>query len=255
MNKFVRLTAVVALLWAGVSYGADTANIRIDQLPKLEQEAEHATVSERVTSRFTRSHYRQFALDADFSGKIFNRYLNMLDYSHNVLLASDVAQFADKRSTLGEELKSGKLVTPYALFNLAQKRRFERYQYALSLLDKPMNFTGNDTIDVDRSKAPWPKDKAELDRLWDAKVKYDQLNLKLTGKTDKEIRDTLTKRYQFAIKRLTQSNSEDVFSLIMICVCPRNRSAYQLPVATQYRTVQYRDESLIGRDWCRVADG
>ncbi|WON78798.1 carboxy terminal-processing peptidase [Serratia sp. UGAL515B_01] len=215
MNKFIRLTAVAILLWAGVSYGVDTANIRIDQLPQLSQEPQHTTVSERVTSRFTRSHYRQFNLDADFSGKIFDRYLNMLDYSHNVLLASDVAQFADRRHTLGEELKSGKLDTPYALFNLAQKRRFERYQYALSLLEKPMDFTGTDTIDLDRSKAPWVKDKAELDQLWNAKVKYDQLNLKLTGKTDKEIRETLTKRYQSAIKRLAQTNSEDVFSLIM----------------------------------------
>lgn len=215
MNKFFRFTAAVMLLWAGVSYGADTANIRIDQLPQLEQEVQHTTVSERVTSRFLRSHYRQFALDADFSGKVFDRYLNLLDYSHNVLLASDVAQFADKRSTLGNELKSGNLVTPYALFNLAQKRRFERFQYALSLLDKPMNFTGNDTIELDRSKAAWAKDKAELDRLWDAKVKYDQLSLKLAGKTDQEIRNTLTKRYQLAIKRLTQTNSDDVFSLIM----------------------------------------
>ncbi len=197
MNKFVRLTAIAGLLWAGVSYGAETANIRIGQLPQLQQEPQHATVSERVTSRFTRSHYRQFALDAEFSGKIFDRYLNMLDYNHNVLLASDVAQFAGKRNQVGEELKTGKLDTFYALFNLAQKRRFERYTYALSLLDKPMNFTGNGTIDLDRSKAPWPKDKAELDSLWDAKVTYDELNLKLTGKTDKEIRDTLTRRRSF----------------------------------------------------------
>ena len=101
----------------------------------------------------------------------------MLDYNHNVLLASDVAQFAGKRNQVGEELKTGKLDTFYALFNLAQKRRFERYTYALSLLEKPMNFTGNGTIDLDRSKAPWPKDKAELDSLWDAKVTYDELNL------------------------------------------------------------------------------
>lgn len=228
MNKFVRLTAIAGLLWASVSYGAETANIRIGQLPQLQQEPQHATVSERVTSRFTRSHYRQFALDAEFSGKIFDRYLNMLDYSHNVLLASDVAQFAGKRNQVGEELKTGKLDTFYALFNLAQKRRFERYTYALSLLDKPMNFTGNGTIDLDRSKAPWPKDKAELDSLWDAKVTYDELNLKLTGKTDKEIRDTLTKRYQFAIKRLTQSNSEDVFQLAM------NAFAHEIDPHTNY---------------------
>lgn len=49
-----------------------------------------------MTSRFTRSHYRQFDLDKDFSVKIFERYLNLLDYSHNVLLASDIEQYASK---------------------------------------------------------------------------------------------------------------------------------------------------------------
>ncbi|EFW12954.1 C-terminal processing peptidase [Serratia symbiotica str. Tucson] len=228
MNKFVRLTVVVGLLWAGGSYGEETSNTRITQLPQLHQKAQHATVSERVTSRFIRSHYRQFTLDADFSGKIFDRYLNMLDYSHNVLQACDVAQFANGKTQVGEALKSGKLDIFYDLYNLALKRRFERYTYALSLLEKPMNFTGTDTIDLDRSKAPWPKDQAELDSLWDAKVTYDELNLKLAGKTDKQIRDTLTKRYQFAIKRLTQSNSEDVFQLAM------NAFARQIDPHTNY---------------------
>ncbi|MCX2957502.1 carboxy terminal-processing peptidase [Serratia symbiotica] len=228
MNKFVRLTVVVGLLWAEGSYGEETANTRITQLPQLHQKAQHATVSERVTSRFIRSHYRQFTLDADFSGKIFDRYLNMLDYSHNVLQARDVAQFAKGKTQVGEALKSGKLDIFYDLYNLALKRRFERYTYALSLLEKPMNFTGTDTIDLDRSKAPWPKDQAELDSLWDAKVTYDELNLKLAGKSDKQIRDTLTKRYQLAIKRLTQSNSEDVFQLVM------NAFARQIDPHTNY---------------------
>jgi len=214
MNNFFRTTIIAGLLIAGHAFAAENIT-RADQIPQLQQEPQHATVSERVTSRFTRSHYRQFDLDKAFSAKIFDRYLNMLDYSHNVLLASDVAQFADKKGTLGEEFKSGKMPVFFDLYNLAQKRRFERYQYALPVLNKPMNFTGNDTIDLDRGKAPWPKSVAELNALWDAKVKYDQLSLKLTGKDEKEIREILTKRYEFAIRRLAQSNSEDVFQLAM----------------------------------------
>lgn len=38
-----------------------------------------------------------------------------------------------------------------------RKAPFERYQYALSVLEKPMDFTGNDTYNLDRSKAPRPK--------------------------------------------------------------------------------------------------
>jgi len=214
MNTLFKSTIIAALLLAGNVYASDTIT-RADQIPQLKQEAQHATVSERVTSRFTRSHYRQFDLNKDFSAKIFDRYLNLLDYSHNVLLESDIAQYADKKNTLGDELKSGQLTVFYDLYNLAQKRRFERYQYALSVLKKPMNFTGNDTIDIDRSKAAWPKTTEELNALWDAKVKYDELSLKLTGKDEKEIREILTKRYQFAERRLAQSNSEDVFQMAM----------------------------------------
>ena len=214
MNTLFKSTIIAGLLIAGNVFAADNIT-RADQIPQLHQEAQHATVSERVTSRFTRSHYRQFDLDKDFSVKIFERYLNLLDYSHNVLLESDITQYADKKTTLGDELKTGQLSAFYDLYNLTQKRRFERYQYALSVLNKPMVFTGNDTIDIDRSKAPWPKSTEELNTLWDAKVKYDELSLKLAGKDEKEIREVLTKRYQFAVRRLAQSNSEDVFQLAM----------------------------------------
>ena len=227
MNKFFKMSVMAGLLLAGHAIGAESIT-RADQIPQLQEEPQHATVSERVTSRFTRSHYRQFDLDKSFSAKIFDRYLNMLDYSHNVLLAKDVAQFADKKTTLGDELRSGKLTVFYDLFNLAQKRRFERYQYALSVLNQPMSFTGNDTIDTDRSKAPWPKSGAELNALWDAKVKYDWLSLKLTGKNDAEIKDILTKRYNSAIRRLAQSNSEDVFQLAM------NAFAHEIDPHTNY---------------------
>ena len=194
MNKFVRVTVTVIAGWllAVASY-ADDSVYHIEQLPKLTQEPQHATVSQRVTSRFIRSHYRNFVLDDKFSAKIFERYLTMLDYSHSLFLASDVVAFSAKKHQLDEELKSGQLNMAFELFNLAQKRRFERYQYALSLLNNPMTFNGNDTINIDRSKAPWPGSIKELDKLWDAKVKSDQLNLKLAGKTDKQIRKMLAK--------------------------------------------------------------
>ncbi|MDQ0019191.1 carboxy terminal-processing peptidase [[Curtobacterium] plantarum] len=214
MNTLFKVGLIAGLLLAGPTFGAENIT-RADQIPQLHEDPQDPTVSERVTSRFTRSHYRQFDLDQNFSSKIFDRYLNMLDYSHNVLLASDVAQFASKKTTVGDELRSGKLDLFYDIYNLAQKRRFERYQYALTVLARPMNFSGNDTIDIDRAKAPWPKDQSELNALWDAKVKYDQLSLKLAGKDDNEIRDVLTKRYNFAIRRLAQSNGEDVFQLVM----------------------------------------
>ncbi|OEJ07555.1 C-terminal processing peptidase [Shigella sp. FC1967] len=220
MNKLLNVAFAIGLTLTGTSVvmaekPATPAMVTIDQLPELKQEPQHSTVSERVTSRFERSHYRQFSLDASFSEKIFNRYLNLLDYSHNVLLASDIAQFDKEKTKVGEYLKKGELQPLYDLFNLAQKRRFERFQYALNRLDKPMDLTGQDKFELDRTKAPWPQTQAELDKLWDEKVKYDWLTLKLSEKTDSEIKETLTKRYKAALRRQTQSQSEDVFQIIM----------------------------------------
>lgn len=217
MNKLLKIALVISV----ATFGSAMANpqevtpVTAVQLPALKQDTQHGTVSERVTSRFTRSHYRQFDLDKEFSGKIFDRYLNMLDYGHNVLLQSDIDEHAKDKAKVGEWLEEGKLDKFYDLYNLSQQRRLERFKYALARLDQPINFDANDSIDVDRSKMPWPKDKQELDKLWDQKVRFDWLNLKLSGKDDKEIKEKLTKRYNFALKRLTQGQSEDVFQLIV----------------------------------------
>lgn len=242
MNKLLKVAFAIGLALSGTSVVmaekmATPAVVSIDQLPDLKQAPQHSTVSERVTSRFERSHYRQFALDADFSEKIFKRYLNLLDYSHNVLLASDIAQFDKEKTKVGEYLKKGELEPLYDMFNLAQKRRFERFQYALNRLDKPIDLTGQDKFELDRTKAPWPTTQAELDKLWDEKVKYDWLMLKLADKTDSEIKETLTKRYKAALRRQTQSQSEDVFQIIMTAfareidphtsyLSPRNTEAF-----------------------------
>ncbi|VTN09930.1 Tail-specific protease precursor [Raoultella terrigena] len=172
-----------------------------------------------------------------------------------MLLASDVAQFASRKNQIGDELRSGKLDVFYDLYNLGQKRRFERYQYALKVLERPMDFTGNDNFNLDRSKSPWPKDEAELNALWDAKVKFDQLSLKLAGKDDKEIRETLTRRYKFAIRRLAQTNSEDVFSLVMTSFAREidPHTNYLSPRNTEQ--FQYRNEPFVRRDRRGAADG
>ncbi|ACQ68105.1 carboxy terminal-processing peptidase [Candidatus Hamiltonella defensa] len=238
MNKLMKLrftTGLFFLYFVFSSYAKSTV-YNIESLPQLHQEVQHATVSQRVVSHLMYSHYRQFNLDQAFSNKIFDCYLNMLDPRHNILLTSDLDPFMEKKSFLANELKSGHLSMAYDLFNIVQKRRFERYQYALSLLEKPMMFTGKDSIEVDRSNTPWPSNENELNHLWDLKVKFEQLNLKLAGKTDSEIKKTLIKRYHFALKNLIQTNNEDVFQIIM------NAFARELDPHTSYLSPRNTDQ-------------
>ena len=212
----------VSLIAAGVMLAASAhaleakvldAKYSETDLPVLTAETQHATASKRVTSRFTRSHYKHFSLDDDFSVAIYERYLDMLDYNRNVFTQADLTSFAPLSTKLDDQLKVGDTQAAFDIYNLSLKRRFERYVYALSLLDKEFDYTTDESLELDRSEAAWPKDEAELNELWRKRVKYDALNLSMTGKDWPEIQEMLGKRYNNALKRLTQSHNEDAFQL------------------------------------------
>ncbi|MFG0451773.1 carboxy terminal-processing peptidase [Shewanella algae] len=239
MRKFI-LAASIASVFMGSQALAISPAVPVSELPHLQQEPQHKVASKRITGLFSRSHYHRFDLDDAFSQQIFKRFLEQLDYRRNVLLQSDIDSFKVYANQFDDMVRSGDLEPAYKMYDLVQQRRYERFVYALSLLDKEMDFNqAGDAYVFDRKDAAWPKDEAELNELWRQRVKYDALNLKLTGKEWPEIVDVLGKRYNNAIKRLKQTNSEDVFQGLMNAfarsvephtsyLSPRNAERFQM---------------------------
>ncbi|WP_345873801.1 carboxy terminal-processing peptidase [Shewanella algae] len=239
MRKFI-LAASIASVFMGSQALAISPAVPVSELPHLQQEPQHKVASKRITGLFSRSHYHRFDLDDAFSQQIFKRFLEQLDYRRNVLLQSDIDSFKVYANQFDDMVRSGDLEPAYKMYDLVQQRRYERFAYALSLLDKEMDFNqAGDAYVFDRKDAAWPKDEAELNELWRQRVKYDALNLKLTGKEWPEIVDVLGKRYNNAIKRLKQTNSEDVFQGLMNAfarsvephtsyLSPRNAERFQM---------------------------
>ncbi|MDO5055177.1 MAG: carboxy terminal-processing peptidase [Pasteurella oralis] len=209
-------------------------------IPQPTEENQLAT--KRATTRLTQSHYRKFQLDDAFSQKIFERYLKSLDFSRNIFLQSDVEKMREKFATkFDESLNEGNLAIAFEMYDLMMKKRYERYKYALSLLDKEPNLSGDDQIEIDREKADWAKDVAELDKLWQQRVKNDVINQKLKGKKWLDIRKTLTKRYDLAIRRLTQTKADDILQVYL------NAFAREIDPHTSYlapRTAKSFNESM-----------
>ncbi len=215
MSKTFSLIPLVAALVATPAL-ASLDKVTIADLPTLHQESQHSTASKRVTNLFTRAHYKPIRFNDELSEQMFDRYVESLDYNRSIFLASDVEQFEQFRDKFDNALKSGKLEFAYDLFNLSMKRRFERYEYSLSLLEgEPFDFTKDDKYYFEREDAPFASTEAELNELWRQKVKYDALRLKLAGKDWDGIKEVLEKRYTYTLKRLVQTKSEDAFQIIM----------------------------------------
>ena len=211
LNKASRLMALFTMgLFVNSSFAVEP-QIKENALVIPKPNDQHSISTKRVTARLTQSHYEKFKLDDEFASKIFNRYIDFLDPAHNTFLQSDVEEMRAKYGTkLDDQLYAGELGAAFDMYDLMTKRRYERYKYALSLLDKEPDLKANDQIEVERDKAPFPKTTAEADKLWEERVKNDIINLYLKEKKWSEIKKTLVKRYDLAIKRLTQIKADDI---------------------------------------------
>jgi carboxyl-terminal processing protease len=211
------------LIWASIAsslvVGASIAgpsSQTADLIPELLQESQHSKSAKRITDHFTRSHYKKIKIDNELSQKIFDRYLGSLDVNKNFFLASDVANFEKSKDSFDDAIRQGQLDIAYEIYMVNLKRRAERFNYALTLLDKPFDYeVVDDKYYYDREKVAWAATAADLDEVWRQRVKYDALNLKMADKTWDETQDILSKRYKRAVKRLSQTNSEDVFQTVM----------------------------------------
>ncbi|TRY30072.1 carboxy terminal-processing peptidase [Aliiglaciecola sp. M165] len=253
MKQFVRSSIYSALFClsaaASVSAIAVSSSKTIEEIPELAQESQHSASAKRISSHFLRSHYKPIEIDDELSAKMFDRYIRSLDFNRNVFLKSDIDNLEKYRLNFDEAIARGNLSDAYSIYSLNLKRRVERYQFAISLLDKPFNFEQKgDALEFDREEAPWVKSVAELDELWRQRVKYDALNLKLAGKEQDKIKELLTKRYERAIKRLTQTKSEDVFQTVMNSfarsveahtsyLSPRNAERFQMEMNLSFEGI------------------
>lgn len=249
MKDILRISIASAFLTMGVGAGAVTTTADVDELPILQQETQHSVAAKRVSALFTRAHYKEIALDDALSEQIFNRFLKALDSNKQILLQSDITNFNRYQDDFDEALARGNLKVAYDIFNLASERRMQRYEYALTLLEEPFDFEQDgDKFYYDREDASWPTSKQELNEIWRQRVKYDALNLILAGKEWPEAKELLTKRYKRAIKRIKQTQSEDVFQTVMNSfarsieahtsyLSPRNADRFQMEMNLSFEGI------------------
>ncbi|PMN88207.1 carboxy terminal-processing peptidase [Enterovibrio norvegicus] len=236
MTCRIRFSVIAASIMLAASAHAIEAKYELSDLPTLVSEPQHNPSSERAKKYFERSHYKSFSIDDSFSKEVFDRYLEKLDFNRLFLTQKEVDALSVWRYELDDQLNKGETTAAYDIFNVYLKKSFERYQFALSLIDREITFDSDEEMLIDRRELPWAKDETELDELWRLRVKNDALNLKLAGKEWPDIRETLAKRYSYALRRLTQTRSEDAFEVYM------NSFALEIDPHTSYMSPRNADQ-------------
>jgi len=205
------------LLWALLAFVTATQAASLDttmpqQLSPLQQQSQAAHLSAEVLTRY---HYQPIVLDDAMSEKIFDRYLKSLDPERIFFVQADIDRFAKARTQLDDAILKENLSIPFAIFDLYQQRIATRFIYARTLLKQGFDFEQKENYQYEREKASWPKSEDDMHDLWRKRAKNDWLRLKLAGKDDKSIGETLDKRYSNYLTRIAQLKSDDVFQIFM----------------------------------------
>jgi carboxyl-terminal processing protease len=215
VKEMLKRLCLAIFVVAALSCQADPRVSIVVSVNDLKPDMQQSVVAKSLVELIENFHYQKVAVDDTFSSIVFDEYLKALDGGKSYFLQSDITDFEKFRLTMDDDVRSGDLSVPFYIFNVYQKRYNDRVNFALKEIEKKFTFASNDTYTYDREKLPWLKSESESNSLWSKRIKYEMLNLKITGTEESKIKETLKKRYENLISQSSKFNQQDVFQIFM----------------------------------------
>lgn len=177
-----------------------------DSPAALPSDVEDGKIGQVVSQILERAHYLQRPFDDAMSHLFLKMYEDALDYRHMVFLQTDIDEFDQKYGNqLNKLTLTGDITPSRDVYNRFVQRLGERQAYVEKVLKTPPNdFTKDESVLTDRSKAPWPKDEAEANDLWRLQVKFDLLEGLLSKKNPADTAKKISERYVRMLKTMTK---------------------------------------------------
>lgn len=212
MNKIIKVAVACALVGYALVSEAKLTVPSLEQMPVLSPEERHETSCSRIYNYFTRAHYKIVDVNDDFAKNVIGRLMNYLDMNHSLYTQSEVDSIYAHTKSILNGINKCELDYPYSLYNENIKKRYQKYKFMIDNVSKNLDLNTNETIALDRTKAPFAQTEDELKSLWMAELKNEFVTQLLNGKTKAQAVERIKNRYIVAMRRISQYSSEDVFS-------------------------------------------
>lgn len=212
MNKIIKVAVACALVGYALVSEAKLTVPSLEQMPVLSPEERHETSCSRIYNYFTRAHYKIVDVNDDFAKNVIGRLMNYLDMNHSLYTQSEVDSIYAHTKSILNGINKCELDYPYSLYNENIKKRYQKYKFMIDNVSENLDLNTNETIALDRTKAPFAKTEDDLKSLWEAELKNEFETQLLNGKTKAQAVERIKNRYIVAMRRIYQYSSEDVFS-------------------------------------------
>ncbi|MEB8327810.1 carboxy terminal-processing peptidase [Flavobacteriaceae bacterium KMM 6897] len=145
-----------------------------------------------ITYVLEKGHYQPKDINDDFSVKVFEDFINVLDPTKRYFLEKDIYEFEKYKFQIDDQIKN----TDISFFDLVHERLIERMQEAKGIykavLSEPFDYNADEKINIDYDDQPFAKSKSDLKERWRKQLKYATLGTydsKLTDEEQKKTKD------------------------------------------------------------------
>jgi carboxyl-terminal processing protease len=202
-------------------------SISIEAKINIPASAEKQELCQEIYKKMTNEHFFNDKDLSSINSEIFNALLDQLDSQKIYFTDNEISSYKRKflkfdnpigyqKKYLKPSLCSIDLKSNFAFINLYFNRLIEATNYQLKEVAKQnFDFTKDEFIIIDDDQNKWQQSKLELRKIWRKLAKNDVLTSILAEKELDEATETIEKRYKNRLRRISQRNEEDIFSIAM----------------------------------------
>lgn len=154
--------------------------------PKVDNGEKESVLMKVVLGHLTQLHYNPQEINDEFSEKLFELYIDRIDWGKRYLTQADLDQLEMYKYDLDDEALSGN----YDFFNLSidllNAGLDKTETFYQEILSQPFDFTREEHIEFDHEKRDFEKDDVALKDYWRRYLKYQTLTRLLDALEDQE---------------------------------------------------------------------
>ena len=170
-------------------------------------------LANEINEKIGEEHFFQDQAMKNINPRLGKALIKQLDPQKIYFTTNEILYFTNKFQSSADDVE---IAASYELINLYFNRLIEATKYQIKVIQKKdFDFSEVENILIDNDLRQFRETNIDLREIWVKLAKNDVLTSMLTDKTADEAVELISKRYKNRLRRISQRNEEDIFSMVM----------------------------------------
>ena len=170
-------------------------------------------LANEINAKISKEHFFQDQAMKNINPRLGKALIKQLDSQKIYFTKNEILYFTNKFQSSADDVE---IATSYELINLYFNRLIEATKYQIKVIQKKdFDFSEVGNILIDNDLQEFRETNLDLREIWVKLAKNDVLTSILTDKSEDEAVEIISKRYKNRLRRISQRNEEDIFSIVM----------------------------------------